>query len=105
MITVPDRYLDPAFSYPQGRGNVPADAAHLTDGYGYVWALSTVRAVPTGLYLWGLLGAADDPAHTTNTDPTIFRTRAQISIRYGMGMGMLEPAVRAENAQYLRQVN
>lgn len=83
------------YTYPHAVGTVPADAPRVVDAKGLTWALSTVRAVPTGLYLWGrLTGDGDDPA-----DPRHFRTRAQMKTESGLSVDAERYISRAESTQ------
>lgn len=79
------------YTYLHAQGTVPDGAAEITDTRGRRWRLATARAVPTGLYLWGL---ADDRA--------MFRTLPQIRINFGLEPAQQAEGRRAEVAQFRR---
>lgn len=78
-----------AYSYPHAVGTVPHGAAEIVDTHGGMWRLATVRAVPTGLYLWGLAA-----------NPALFRTLPQIRRNFGLAPAQSDAGLRAEVAQF-----
>lgn len=83
---------DPDYFYPHAAGTIPQGAATIVDAHGATWHLSTARAVPTGLYLWGY--------EWPETGRWVFRTLPQIRSQRGAILPELEAGKSAETAQF-----